>query len=93
MSVSSLFSQHLPIGDALSGWSRSRQRPEMRPCRDMIAAMLKSVAQGRIVQLSSIISAITAIHDTFYHRSQWAEAQLKKVEFTLRTIYGPARHC
>lgn len=57
---------NVPIGDALSGGSRSLHLVLARPCLDMIAAMLKSVAQGLMVQLSSIITDITAIHDTFF---------------------------
>lgn len=46
--------QSLPNGEIVSGGSRSLHLVLARPCLDMIAAMLKSVAHGLIVQLSSI---------------------------------------
>lgn len=48
----------LPKGNIGSGGSRSLQDLVLAlPCRDMMAAMLKSVAQGLIVHLSSITSS------------------------------------
>lgn len=59
----------LPKGDIGSGGSRSLQDLVLAlPCLDMMAAILKSVAQGLIVHLSSITSSS---HTSRRRRRRW----------------------